>query len=315
MAEARAYAHARAALVGNPSDGYHGATLATVIRDFRAEATVRDAPADDLPDIDLVEATVRRFRSFAAMRGLGEHDRPVAITVSSTIPERVGLAGSSAIVVAVLRALSELMEVQIPHQELPSLALAVEVEELGIMAGLQDRVAQVYDTLVLMDFAPDERRPIGQGFYEPMDPALLPPLYVAWRPNAAEPSQIVHEDLRARFDRGELKVHIAMAELRELALAARGALLDGDVARLGGLIDRSADIRASVLDLKPEHWRMVELARACGASANYTGSGGAIVGTHTGPDMMAKIRDALEGDGCEVMEPAVAPPAEPAPAA
>lgn len=310
MAEARAYAHARAALVGNPSDGYHGATLATVIRDFRAEATVRDAPADDLPDIELVEATVRRFRSFAAMRGAADRDRPVAITVASTIPERVGLAGSSAIVVAVLRALSELMEVSIPLQELPSLALAVEVEELGIMAGLQDRVAQVYDTLVLMDFAPDERRPIGQGLYEPMDPQLLPPLYLAWRPDAAEPSQIVHEGLRARFDRGELKVHIAMAELRELALAARGALLDGDAARLGGLIDRSADIRASVLDLKPEHWRMVELARACGASANYTGSGGAIVGTHTGPEMMAEIRAALEGDGCEVIEPRVAPVAE-----
>lgn len=310
MAEVHATAHARAALVGNPSDGYHGATLATVLRDFSAEATVRDAPKDDLPDIELVEATVRRFRRFAILRGHTDTDRPVAITVSSTIPERVGLAGSSAIVVAVLRALSGLFEVPIPRQELPSLALAVEVEELGIMAGLQDRVAQVYDTLVLMDFARGEQRPIGQGAYEPLDPALLPPLYVAWRPDAAEPSQIVHQDLRARFDRGELRVHIAMAELRELALAAREALLEGDIERFGGLIDRTANIRSGVLDLKPEHWRMVELARGCGATANYTGSGGAIVGTHTGPEMMAAIRSALEADGCRVIEPAVSPPAD-----
>lgn len=307
MAEVHAIAHARAALVGNPSDGYHGATLATVLHNFAAEATVRDAPVDDLPDIDLVEATVRRFRRFAVMRGHTDTDRQVGITVSSTIPERVGLAGSSAIVVAVLRALSELFDVPIPAQELPSLALAVEVEELGIMAGLQDRVAQVYDTLVLMDFRPDEKRPAGQGAYEPLDPALLPPLYVAWRPDAAEPSQIVHRDLRERFDRGELRVHIAMAELRELALLARKALLDGDVALLGNLIDRSVDIRSAILDLKPEHWRMVQLARDCGASANYTGSGGAIIGTHAGPDMLAELREALEADGCEVVEPIVAP--------
>ena len=307
MAEVHAFAHARAALVGNPSDGYRGATLATVIRDFSAEATVRDAPADDLPDIELVEATVRRFRRFAILRGHTDTDRPVAITVSSNIPERVGLAGSSAIVVAVLRGLSELFEVPIPRQELPSLALAVEVEELGIMAGLQDRVAQVYDTLVLMDFAREDQRPANQGAYEPLDPALLPPLYVAWRPDAAEPSQIVHSGLRARFDRGELRVHIAMAELRELALSARRALRDGDIEHFGRLVDRTADIRSGVLDLKPEHWRMIELARKCGATANYTGSGGAIVGTHTGDDMFAAVRDALEADGCRVIAPTVSP--------
>ncbi|MBJ7328414.1 MAG: hypothetical protein JHC95_00865 [Solirubrobacteraceae bacterium] len=305
MSEARGTAHARAALVGNPSDGYFGATLATVVQDFAAAAVVRDAPADDLPDIELVGATVRRFRKFVALRGHPEADRPIAVEITTTIPERVGLAGSSAIVVAVLRALSELFEVPIPRAELPSLALAVEVEELGIMAGLQDRVAQVYDTLVLMDFARDEKIPVGQGHYEPLDPALLPPLYLAWRPGAAEPSQIVHGDLRARFDRGELRVHIAMAELREMALAAGAALRAGDTELLGGLIDRTADIRSGVLDLKPEHWRMIELARAVGASANYTGSGGAIVGTHTGPGMMAELRAALEADGCEVIEPSV----------
>lgn len=310
MAEVHAFAHARAALVGNPSDGYRGATLATVIRDFAAEATVRDASVDDLPDIDLVEATVRRFRRFAILRGHTDTDRPVAITVSSTIPERVGLAGSSAIVVAVLRGLSELFEVPIPRQELPSLALAVEVEELGIMAGLQDRVAQVYDTLVLMDFAREDQRPANQGAYEALDPALLPPLYVAWRPDAAEPSQIVHGDLHARFERGELRVHIAMAELRELSLTARAALREGDLEQFGRLVDRTANIRSGVLDLKPEHWRMVELARACGATANYTGSGGAIVGTHTGPEMFAAVRDALEGDGCKVIEPTVIPAAD-----
>jgi len=38
------------------------------------------------------------------------------------------------------------------HDRRPALALAVETEDLGIAAGLQDRVAQAYQGLVFMDF-------------------------------------------------------------------------------------------------------------------------------------------------------------------
>ena len=71
------------------------------------------------------------------------------------------MAGSSAIIVATLRCLMEFYGVEIPRQVPPSLVLSVETEELGIAAGLQDRVVQVYEGLVYMDFARDrmeERR-------------------------------------------------------------------------------------------------------------------------------------------------------------
>ena len=35
---------------------------------------------------------------------------------------------------------------------------------------------------------------------------------------------------------------------------------------------------------------MIDVARACGASANFAGSGGAIVGTYAGRDMFAALR-------------------------
>jgi glucuronokinase len=54
----------------------------------------------------------------------------------------VGLAGSSAIIVATLRCLMEFYDVDIPPEVQPSLALSVERDELKIGAGLQDRVIQ-----------------------------------------------------------------------------------------------------------------------------------------------------------------------------
>ncbi|HEY2160360.1 MAG TPA: hypothetical protein VGH24_03565, partial [Solirubrobacteraceae bacterium] len=64
----RGFARARAALAGNPSDGYGGAVLAVTLPAWRAEAEV--VPASDAridPENALVRATVRRFaREFGA---------------------------------------------------------------------------------------------------------------------------------------------------------------------------------------------------------------------------------------------------------
>jgi glucuronokinase len=46
----------------------------------------------------------------------------------------------------------EFYGVDIPLEAQPMLVLSVEKEELGIGAGLQDRVIQVYEGLVYMDF-------------------------------------------------------------------------------------------------------------------------------------------------------------------
>ena len=88
----------------------------------------------------------------------------------------------------------------------PSLVLSVERDDLKIGAGLQDRVIQVYEGLVYMDFA-KEREQLIDGYrcyaYEPLDPALLPPVYIAYHDALSEPTEVFHNDIRGRFDRGE----------------------------------------------------------------------------------------------------------------
>jgi hypothetical protein len=61
--------------------------------------------------------------------------------------------------------------------------------------------------------------------------------------------------------------------------------------------------------LAPEHVEMIELARELGAAANYTGSGGAIVGTiPSGAEGLARSFEAI---GCAVLAPAVAQRCDP----
>jgi len=80
--------------------------------------------------------------------------------------------------------------VNIPNPILANLVLSVEVEELKISAGLQDRVAQAYETPVFMDFNEDFMKKNGYGMYETIDESLLPPLYIAYRKDLSEGSEV-----------------------------------------------------------------------------------------------------------------------------
>lgn len=262
-------AHARAALAGNPSDGYGGAVLAVTLGEQRATVSARRAPQLEIsPPSEVVAATVARFE-----REHRSSASATAIEWSTSIPRGVGLGGSSAIVISTLRALSALHDVELEATELAELALAIELDELGIAAGLQDRVAQAFGGLMFMEFDPAA----GPDRYRRLNSALLPPLVVAWRSDAAGDSGAVHAPLRDRHARGEPEVVAAMAALAGLARGARDTLLAGDLVEFARCVDHSFDARQRILALDPRHVEMIECARACGASANYAGSGGAIV--------------------------------------
>jgi hypothetical protein len=62
----RKHACARAALLGNPSDGYHGRTIAVIIRDFRAEVVSYEWDSLDTPGRPRTTAsTSSRFHDLA----------------------------------------------------------------------------------------------------------------------------------------------------------------------------------------------------------------------------------------------------------
>lgn len=275
---------ARAALAGNPSDGYGGAVLAVCVPELSARAEALPAQhARSEPPNALVDAAIARH-------GRG----PCALAWATTVPREVGLGGSSAIVTATVRALCALHGHVLAPDALAELVLAVEVEDLGIAAGPQDRYAQAHEGLVLMDFAGARPR------VERLDPALLPPLYLAWRSDAAEASHAVHGGLRERAD--EPRVLEGMARLADHARAAGDALRDGDHGAFARAVDASFDERAALMELDPRHVAMVEAARGAGASANYAGSGGAIVGTLP-IGGLESVAGALRALDCEIIAP------------
>ena len=207
-----------------------------------------------------------------------------------------------------MRGLSEFYRVSIPREILPGLVLSVETEEIGIEAGLQDRVCQVYEGLVYMDFNREAMKRLGHGFYESLDPGLLPPLYLAYRNDLGQVSGIYHTDLRGRWNRGEQVVHRAMEDFADLARMGRDCLLRGDTARLAALMDRNFDIRSALSRLDPRNVEMIEMARSHGVSAKFAGSGGAIVGICESDETFLELQEDFRAIGCTVIRPRVSSP-------
>jgi glucuronokinase len=328
----RTQAYARAGLIGNPSDGYFGKTISFILKNFSAKVTLYESPRlvilpqrsdrlefrdfgeliDDVRlhgyygGVRLIKAAIKRFGDYCARIGR-PMDKNFSIGYDTDIPVRVGLAGSSAIITATLRALMEFFGVGIPKPELPGLILSVELDELKIGAGLQDRVIQVYEGVVFMDFDQERMARDGFGRYEPMEPKELPPLFVAFHDNLAEGTEVTHNDLRGRFQRGEPQVLAAIKRWAELAQQAHDLILAGHGGEIGPLMNANFDLRASLLTISPGNRQLVETGRRLGAATKFAGSGGAVVGCYDGdPERLRRLSAAYAAMGAKLIVPQVA---------
>ena len=329
----RTIAYPRAGLIGNPSDGYFGKTIAFAFRNFSAQIELWESPELELlpsrrdhsvfrglgalhTDVKLhgyyggfrlLKAAAKAFYEFCLERGITVEDKNFTMRYKSDIPNRVGLAGSSALITACIRGLMRFYGVEISRHSLANLVLRVENNELGIPAGLQDRVAQSYQGVVFMDFDRKLMESRGYGNYETIDPAKLPPLYIAYREDLSEGTEVYHNDLRARWQRGDADVLEAIGFWADLTVKFRAAIEAGDRAAMHRAINANFDMRASLYDVGEGNRDMVETARRTGASAKFAGSGGAIVGIYDDDVMFAMLEGAFAPKGIRVIKPELAP--------
>lgn len=326
-----AKSYPRAALIGNPSDGYFGKTIAFVFGNFEAEVTMYQSPElQILPNIRdhsnfdgiahlvedvnmfgyygglrLLKATVKRFHDYCRENDLSLNDRNFTIRYRTDIPAQLGLAGSSAIITACLRALMMFYGIDIPKPILANIALSVEVDELGISAGLQDRVAQAYEQPVFMDFNQNHMEKHGYGVYRPIPVGKMPRLYIAYRANLAEGSEKFHSTLRSRYEQGSRRVLAAVEEWASLAEDIYRKLLAGEREGLDGIINRNFDLRREVCRVSDANIAMVETARMTGASAKFTGSGGAIIGVYHDGAMYDDMKRRFAEMGVDIIKPII----------
>lgn len=327
---------ARAGFLGNPSDGYYGKTISFSFTEFfvdlrlSASSRLRFVPGEvDDATFDSPRQLVRDLRLYGYYGGIRmlkavsklffewceEHsveldDQNFTAEYQINIPRLVGLSGSSAICSAMLKALMEFYNVEIPLEDQPTITMNAEREELGIACGLQDRVAQIYNGVTFMDFERSLVESTGHGKYERLDIAAMPNVYIAYDPNRAEESGKAHKKVKKIFQQQNHDVVAAMKEFADIAQKGRDAIVAGKLDLIPELVNANFDLRDRIFNVSEENRQMVMVARQAGASAKFAGSGGAIVGTFEDEAQYDILVKNLAKIGCRTFIPKIATKAD-----
>ena len=295
--------------------------------------------------VRLLRALCYKFHGYCADRGVTLHERGFNLAYHTNIPKQTGLSGSSGIIVAGLRCLMQHYGVEVPLEEQPSLVLSCEAD-LGIIAGLQDRVIQCYEGVVYMDFSDEQQmRELGRGTYTRLPEACMPQLHLVYAENPSDSGK-VHSTVKARWESGDAFIRGKMEQVAAVAEKGRAALLPGiplaEIATApaveAAVGATGADVRAEEIarlmnlnfDLRREMFGddalgavnvdMVLTPRSVGGgvAAKFTGSGGAVVVFCPNGDAQAReVKAACEAKGytmCPVIVNS-APKAQQAPTA
>jgi glucuronokinase len=318
---------ARVGLAGNPSDGFGGAVLSTVVPGLEAcvTATRSDGVVIVGPHMRQEWPSAAAWRADVESHGVSGAQRViiaslwilvahlrrvdpdvadrsgVAVSWRTNIPASVGLAGSSALAVGTIDAVSACWGLSLDRRVCAALALSAERDVLGIAAGWQDRIVQAVDRTVLVDAAHmDELDGLSVPHVRVVDPADEPVvrLVVGWKADLASSSDDYHAPLR----RDTRSLATPMAELAAVARRATASLERGDVQAFSAAVDEGWRIRQSCVPLRPDHAAIVELVRASGASATTPGSGGSVVAVCADADAVRRVCDVLDAASCDSVE-------------
>lgn len=292
----------RCGIVGNPTDMYGGSVISCSTVE-RARCTIMDAPSLTVS----VSGFVQMLRSEEDLQLQGNYlDIPKAVltyfelnpsnfkcrlSAGSDIPESAGLAGSTALVVAVVGAVLEKLGVEMDRFAIAETARKVEYRIMGITCGYQDQHMAAFGGLNYMDFrgkerlAQDENEPLAT--VEPLQKTVGELPIVVAHTGIQRNSGVVHKSIRDRWMEGETAVVEGYRRIAELAWLGKKAILNRDWDSLGTLMNENHQIQRALGGSGPQNDYLIDVCLdngALGAKLAGAGQGGTIVALTTEPD-------------------------------
>lgn len=248
-------------------------------------------------ELDLIKACVQRLYP--------ERVQGFDAFVHADAPPGSGAGASSAVVVAVLSALSEWLRLPLTEYELAEAAFEIERKDLAIDGGRQDQYAAAFGGFNFIEFS-------GRGGIVSrlrINPAVVceleERLVLAYTGGSRVSAGIIRDQVR-RYREGHKSAVAAMDELKRLAHEVRRALLLGEIDQFGRLAHEawlakkqmSNAITNAGLDALYERARQ---AGAIGGKVSGAGGGGYMFFISRF-DARKDVVQALQEDGCQIVD-------------
>ncbi len=286
----QASAPGRCGVIGNPSDIYGGFLVSCSVP-VRARCILTDDLDGPWPDdLRLWDAATTRF----PVSGL----RPIW---STDIPRSSGISGSTALLAStlacVMRACAKPPDFASPQGLIAFAELLrdVELRDARITCGYQDAYMITHGGLRTLDFA--GKHPVDGGPPGKVTALEAPLPFLLITTGIERLSGSVHRPMVERWLEGEPEIIDKMKRVADLGRRGADALVNGDLAQLGLLMNENQAITASLSGSGGEVDRLVQYAKqagALGAKLAGAGMGGTVIALTEQPDA---VEAALRAEG------------------
>jgi len=197
----------------------------------------------------------------------------VSITTRAASPMGAGIAGSSALNIAVCAALARWQGIEYSANELLTLAMNLEARTLGIPTGAQDYRPALHGGISAVELGPAGVRRVALD----IDPTELERRLVLAYSGDSRSSGINNWDITRRHIDGETVVATCFERIRDIAIATRDALTAGNWDELARQVNLEWEERQGLGTgvTTPAIDRLLAKAGAAGALAGKVcGAGG-----------------------------------------
>ncbi|MFQ5641854.1 MAG: hypothetical protein ACE5IR_28090 [bacterium] len=313
----------RAGIIGNPSDMYGGAVLACSVG---LQAKVEISASSRLMLIhnecrceirntkDLMLTGDRFDVVRAVLQYRGMPGQPFQLQYSSTIPIRSGLAGSTALLTALLKAIL-LWQGESPNPyQLAEMVCSVEDNHLKITGGFQDAYMCVFGGLNYLDFRRKQFDSKEGSVYATVEPLSsqhnieLP--FVLATTGVERVSGAIHKPIAERWRAGEADVVTGYRTIAEIAQAGKRAFLNREWKRLGELMNENHHIQRALGGSGESNERLIAAALqagALGAKLAGAGGGGTIIALWPHHDVQPLEQALLKAGASACYDPGIFP--------
>jgi D-glycero-alpha-D-manno-heptose-7-phosphate kinase len=229
----------------------------------------------------------------------------ISLFLASEIPPGTGLGSSSAVAVAIIKALSVGLGIKLAPAEIAELACTIEIEKLAQPIGKQDQYAAAFGGLNAVTFA---REKVS---VEPLD---IPPetLYTLQRSlllfflGSTRTSAHILGKQRDASVQEDAAVIASLHAIKQAAFEVRSCLERADLAHFGELLDLGWQNKKRLAPgiTTPLIDRCYDLARANGAlGGKITGAGGGgFLMLYCPEESQAQVTRALTAEGFQRMD-------------
>lgn len=193
----------------------------------------------------------------------------------SDVPSGSGLGGSSTLVVGMLKAYAEWLNLPLGEYEIAKLAYEIEREDLGIVGGAQDQYAATFGGFNFMEFYADKRVIVNPLRIRNYIISELESRTVLYFTNITREAKDIEEHKKGKL--GDQKSLEAMHSIKQDAIDMKEALFRADFKRLGEILERSWRSKKTISEIvsNDELDRIYNLAVSNGAYSGKTSGAGA----------------------------------------